>query len=142
MNEIVHEVAEFHRRLGFPVGEGPTPRILARRLALIDEEAQEVRSAIEEAQRAAEGSAEATEALRHVVQELVDLTYVIAGTFVELGIDPQPAWQAVHAANMRKSAPPDGGKAVKPADWLAPIVPVVPLVLDDEVAGLERARSA
>jgi predicted HAD superfamily Cof-like phosphohydrolase len=71
----------------------------------------------------------------HLVQELIDLTYVIAGTFVELGIDPEPAWQAVHEANLRKVAAPGGGKAIKPAGWTPPEVPVRPLELQSEVQG-------
>ncbi len=128
MNELVRDVADFHRRLGLPVGEGLTPRILARRQALIAEEAAEAIGAMLEAQQAVEASSDTAEAVRHVVHELIDLTYVIAGTFVELGIDPQPAWDAVHAANLRKKRPADGGKAVKPAGWTAPVVPVLPLV--------------
>jgi predicted HAD superfamily Cof-like phosphohydrolase len=69
----------------------------------------------------------------HLVQELIDLTYVIAGTFVELGIDPEPAWQAVHEANLRKVAAPGGGKAIKPEGWQAPEVPVKPLYLQSQV---------
>ena len=131
MNKLIRDVADFHRHLGFPLAEGPTPRILARRLALIDEEASEVIGAMLEAQQATESHVDASEALRHVVHELIDLTYVIAGTFVELGIDPQPAWDAVHAANLRKSRPADGGKAIKPAGWVAPVVPMLPLVFEE-----------
>src|SRR5688572_25780361 len=69
-------------------------------------------------------------AVRHVVQELVDLAYVITGTFLELGIDPEPAWQAVHAANMQKEAAPGGGKAVKPDGWQPPLIPVMPLAVE------------
>lgn len=131
MNELVRDVADFHRHLGFPLAEGPKARILARRLALIDEEASEAIGAMLEALQAVEGSEDASEALRHVVHELTDLMYVIAGTFLELGIDPQPAWDAVHAANLRKSRPPDGGKAIKPAGWQPPVVPMLPLVFEE-----------
>jgi predicted HAD superfamily Cof-like phosphohydrolase len=61
---------------------------------------------------------------------------VIAGTFAELGIDPDPAWRAVHEANLRKVAAPGGGKAIKPEGWTPPVVPVLPLELEAQpVAG-------
>jgi predicted HAD superfamily Cof-like phosphohydrolase len=128
MNQLVEDVTEFHRRLGFPVAEGATAPVLCHRLALIDEEAAEVRAALQDLINSVVEDASSAEALKHVVHELIDLTYVIAGAFVELGIDPQPAWDAVHMANLQKAAPPDGGKAIKPAGWRSPVIPVVPLV--------------
>lgn len=54
---------------------------------------------------------------------LIDLFYLIMGTFVEMGINPQPLFEIVHEANMGKLWP-DGkprfnrqGKIRKPADW-------------------------
>jgi phosphoribosyl-ATP pyrophosphohydrolase len=111
-------------------GEGDfqriTPAVLLRRLAYIDEEAREVHEALIEAASLAamrDLPLDAPE-VAHVVQELIDLTYVIAGTFAELGIDPDPAWRAVHEANLRKVAASCGGKAVKPEGWQPPVVPV------------------
>lgn len=57
------------------------------------------------------------------IDALIDLQYVIAGTFVAWGVDSQPFFELVHKANMAKL---DGGyfneagKFVKPAGWKAP----------------------
>jgi len=139
MRQLVEDVAAFHRKIGYAdnYGRGITAAIIRRRLAYIDEEAREVHEAMAEAACASEDgdlSMHAPE-VAHLVQELIDLTYVIAGTFVELGIDPEPAWQAVHEANLRKVAAPGGGKAIKPAGWSPPEVPVRPLELQSEVQG-------
>jgi hypothetical protein len=154
MRSLVEDVAEFHRKIGIVPqssslslegegrGEGDygriKPAVLLRRLGYIDEEAREVHEALIEAAAAATGFKVALDApeVVHVVQELIDLTYVIAGTFAELGIDPDPAWRAVHEANLRKVAAPGGGKAIKPEGWTPPVVPVLPLELEAQpVAG-------
>ena len=137
MRQLVEDVAAFHRNIGYDDTHGRRldAGIIRRRLAFIDEEARELHEAMSEAACVGESGELAPESVEaaHLVQELIDLTYVIAGTFLELGIDPEPAWQAVHAANMRKVASPGGGKAVKPAGWQAPLVPVEPLRLESEV---------
>lgn len=58
---------------------------------------------------------------------LADLLYFIYGTFVNIGVDPERVFTAVHEANMRKLWP-DGkprwregdGKVIKPPDWIGP----------------------
>ena len=137
MRQLVEDVAAFHRKIGYAdnYGRGITADMIRRRLAYIDEEAREVHEAMNEAACAAEGRDAPLDSpeVAHLVQELIDLTYVIAGTFVELGIDPEPAWQAVHEANLRKVAAPGGGKAIKPEGWQPPEVPVKPLYLQSQV---------
>ena len=137
MRQLVEDVAAFHRRIGYAdnYGRGITAAIIRRRLAYIDEEAREVHEAMSEAASQAGSSDLPLDApeVAHLVQELIDLTYVIAGTFVELGIDPDPAWRAVHEANLRKVAAPGGGKAIKPAGWTPPEVPVEPLQLQADI---------
>jgi predicted HAD superfamily Cof-like phosphohydrolase len=137
MKQLVEDVAAFHRRIGYAdsYGQGITAAILRRRLAYIDEEAREVHEAMAEAAALADGGELPLTApeVAHAVQELIDLTYVIAGTFAELGIDPDPAWRAVHEANLHKVAAPGGGKAVKPPGWTPPVVPVEALELEDAV---------
>jgi predicted HAD superfamily Cof-like phosphohydrolase len=134
VKQLVEDVAAFHRKIGYGQdGSGIAAAVLLRRLAYIDEEAREVHEAMLEAAALAGGSELAldTPVVAHAVQELIDLTYVIAGTFAELGIDPDPVWRAVHEANLRKVAAPGGGKAVKPPGWLPPVVPVEPLELEE-----------
>lgn len=141
--------------MGAPIGAGFDNKVLKRRRALIHEEYSEVFRAFHEMHRqnvrlrrlpgiyTPMGGPDYTErqlaphdkAQRALAQELVDLIYVTVGTFVELGIDPQPVWAAVHAANMQKEPSPDGGKAVKPAGWQKPRIVlrsfegVIPLIV-------------
>lgn len=64
------------------------------------------------------------------IDALIDMVYVILGTFIACGVDPQPIWEAVHAANLRKIPAADkGAKVLKPAGWVAP-----------DVAGLLREQ--
>jgi len=57
---------------------------------------------------------------------LIDLIYFVLGTFVEMGVDPAPLFDAVHQANMDKlwdGEPrynPDNGKTLKPPGWVGP----------------------
>jgi len=131
VRSLVEDVARFHDKIGYAEtwGRGFTASVLKRRLSYIEEEATEVREAMLNAIALLDNGLVANEdaAVRNVVQELVDLAYVVTGTFLELGIDPEPAWQAVHAANMQKEAAPGGGKAVKPEGWQPPLIPVMPL---------------
>lgn len=58
------------------------------------------------------------------VDALVDLLYLTYGSFVLMGVDPEPIFQIVHRANMGKIFPdgkahyhPVTHKILKPADW-------------------------
>ena len=58
------------------------------------------------------------------VDALVDLLYFTYGSFVLMGVDPEPFFQIVHRANMGKIFPdgkahfhPVTHKILKPADW-------------------------
>jgi len=73
------------------------------------------------------------------VDSMVDLIYYALGTLAELGIEPDPVFDVVHQANMRK-VKRDGssrfdahGKLVKPADWNGP---------EDEIAKIVRSLQA
>ena len=127
MGGMVEDVRRFHEAVGGRVAEGFTPRVLRSRRRFIEEEAQEALAALCEAEDQATLGDVSTEIRRHLVQELIDLTYVIMGTFAELGLDPMPAWRAVHEANMLKEPSPSGGKAIKPAGWQPPEIPLVEL---------------
>ena len=62
-----------------------------------------------------------------MVDALVDALYTIHGTALAMGVDLDPFWDAVHAANMSKvdgSLGPlrvrEDGKILKPPGWRAP----------------------
>lgn len=59
-----------------------------------------------------------------LVDATVDLDYVVEGLRVRLGVDGDPIWEAVHAANMAKSTGPlrEDGKRMKPEGWEPPDV--------------------
>lgn len=56
------------------------------------------------------------------IDGLVDLLYVTYGTALEMGVDLEPFWDEVHAANMRKANDPvrEDGKMLKPIGWIGP----------------------
>ena len=109
------DVAEFMRAMGQRVEaqptiiDGPTHDL---RLALIDEELDELREAMD------------AERMVGVADALVDLLYVTIGTACAYGIDLGPIWDAVQAANMAKAGGPirDDGKRLKPEGWRPPDV--------------------
>lgn len=58
------------------------------------------------------------------VDALIDLLYFTYGSFVMMGIDPDPIFDIVHQANMGKVFPdgeahyhPETGKVLKPKNW-------------------------
>jgi predicted HAD superfamily Cof-like phosphohydrolase len=53
----------------------------------------------------------------------IDLDYVVEGARLAFGINGEPLWDAVHAANMAKMGgpkDPQTGKQLKPPGWTAP----------------------
>ena len=55
------------------------------------------------------------------IDAFLDLEYVILGTHVSCGVDPQPIWERVHASNMAKQPAADKhSKITKPEGWRAP----------------------
>src|SRR5687767_9664542 len=99
---MVDNVARYNSMIGYAQrpNRAALAAIIRRRLSYIDEEATELREAMEEAAALVErGSKLEPAALTQMVQELIDLAYVITGTFIELGMDPAPAWRAIHDAN-------------------------------------------
>ena len=142
------DVVRFHHKMERPIAAGFATKVMKRRRRLINEEFNELCRAMRDAEYANwhyRGWPPSQEAAhREVCAELIDLIYVCVGTFVEFGIDPQPVWNAIHAANMEKAPAPDGGeKAVKPKGWKKPafalrsFVGVIPLIV-----GSSRSRVA
>lgn len=104
-------VARFHRKFGHGAPEVPVVpevRILEFRIKLIEEETRELVEAIR------------ARKLGPIIQECVDLVYVVLGTLVVCGVRIKPFFKAVHAANMEKEANPAGGKPIKPSGWVKP----------------------
>jgi predicted HAD superfamily Cof-like phosphohydrolase len=127
MTGWAEDVRRFHEVVGAHLDEGFTRPVLRARRRFVEEEAREAIEALGEAEDEAARGEVSLETRRHLVRELIDLTYVVMGTFAALGIDPEPAWRAVHEANMRKHpAGVSGAKAVKPSGWEAPMVPLAP----------------
>jgi len=124
-------VAEFHRTFG--IAEGRTPTVpdeatRALRVRLIQEEFDELREALEQADPAA------------VAKELADLLYVVYGTAVSCGIDMQPVFREVHRSNMSKV----GGHKRADGKWVKPPTysPArVEPILAEQAAGPNGSRS-
>ena len=138
------DVVRFHHKFGQRIGAGFDSKVLRWRRKLINEEFNEVCQAIRHLERLNQrrpGFVQYDEAKRELCAELVDLAYVVVGTFVELGIDPTPIWSDIHAANMRKEVNPEGGKPIKPREWRKPRIVlrsfagVIPLIV-----GSSRSR--
>lgn len=109
------DVREFMQAMGQASAEKPTivdPGTYYLRLDLMKEEAEETHKAMIKWDMPA------------IADGLVDQLYVIIGTAIAYGIDLQPIWDAVHAANMAKSTGPvrEDGKRLKPPGWTPPDV--------------------
>jgi predicted HAD superfamily Cof-like phosphohydrolase len=107
-------VAAFHRKFGFPPPEGPDLETFPGelRVRLIQEEAAEFAQAVAERD------------LAEMVDALCDLLYVTYGAAVDLGIDLEPFFDAVHESNLNKvgGTRRADGKWLKPAGWEPPDV--------------------
>ena len=118
MLDVQRDVLAFHRRFKHPAPPsptGPTPRLAMFRARLLREELVEVLEVLHH-HDTYDGK---TKALGKLAAELCDLIYVTVGTAVALGIDLQPHWDAIQAANLTKE--PNGtDKPTKPAGWQAP----------------------
>jgi predicted HAD superfamily Cof-like phosphohydrolase len=114
-------VAEFHREFGAPPPEAlDVERFPGElRIRLIEEEAAEFAQAV----RAGD--------VPEMIDALCDLLFVTYGAAVELGVDLEPFFAAVHRANMAKAGGHRraDGKWIKPAGWQPP-----------DIAGLLRER--
>lgn len=105
------QVADFHRKFGHDAPVVPVlPEIATMefRIKLIEEETRELVEAIR------------ARKLGPIIQECVDLVYVVLGTLVVCGVRIKPFFSAVHEANMAKEPNPKGGKPIKPEGWEKP----------------------
>ena len=105
-------VAAFHRQFA-----SPPPAQLdvegfpgALRVSLIEEEASEFATAVQQGD------------VVEMVDALCDLLYVTYGAAVDLGVDLEPFFDAVHESNLQKvgGTRRADGKWLKPAGWEPP----------------------
>ncbi|MBV1944655.1 HAD family hydrolase [Streptococcus parasuis] len=85
---------------------------------------ERLHSELDKAAAKVEGKKEAKVSLHDQVDALLDLLYFTYGSFVLMGVDPEPIFQLVHEANMGKRFPdgrahfdPVTHKILKPNDW-------------------------
>ncbi len=109
-----HQVREFHNAFGHPISEKPMmlseDRVVNRYKWMLEEllEFLEADNIYDQA------------------DAMIDLIYFALGTMVEMGIDPEPLFDIVHSANMKKLWPDgkphynDDGKVIKPSGWVDP----------------------
>lgn len=110
----------------------PTPiiadvEVAQLRYNLINEELQEFNVAVNRYFMMADLYQEG-EVLAQVADALADLLYVVIGSGVAFGIDLEPVFEEVHAANMRKfrgGHRRGDGKWMKPPDWRGPDVEAI-----------------
>jgi len=102
-------VREFHEHVGAPLRTRPAVAVpgAVRRCEFIEEEARELRAAVEAGD------------LVGVADALGDLLYVVYGAALHFGIDLDAVVQEIHRSNMTKS-PAGGAKAVKGPRYRAP----------------------
>lgn len=91
----------------------PDLDLLRLRQTLIREEYIEVNEVIDQIVSAESGD------MARLVHELCDLLYVAYGAILACGVDPDPVFDEVHQANMRKLDGPRraDGKILKPEGW-------------------------
>lgn len=84
----------------------------------------DLHQALDKAAKKVQKKAKSESPLVGEVDALLDLLYLTYGSFVLMGVDPQPLFSSVHTANMGKRFPdgkahfdPVTHKILKPADW-------------------------
>ena len=139
MNSDQTDVAEFHRAMGqqiLPKPSIPSREVIILRARLVTEEFGEFIGALTGADEAAterlvshmHGFVRAyldpqrKPDLPALADAIEDLKYVLYGTDLAFGINGEPLWDAVQAANMAKAGGPVSpeGKRLKPPGWKPP----------------------
>ena len=108
-------VLDFHRRFSLVEQESPRQpgkETVHLRIALVEEELRELRTALESGD------------LVKVADALADINYVVYGTAISYGIDLEPVFAEVHRSNMSKGDPEvvraANGKILKGKNWKPP----------------------
>ena len=116
MKTNAEKIKEFHVTMGGVAPDLPTmpdKSLLNLRKTLIREEYAEV---TEQFDRLINGE---NDDMTSLIHELTDLLYVTYGAIWACGVDPDPVFEEVHSANMRKLDGPRraDGKVLKPEGW-------------------------
>ena len=116
MTTNAQKIKDFHVTMGGVAPDTPTmpdKGLLDLRKTLIREEYNEVN---EQFDKLINGESDDMTSLIH---ELTDLLYVAYGAIWACGVDPDPVFEEVHSANMRKLDGPRraDGKVLKPEGW-------------------------
>lgn len=115
------DVAAFCTEFGVPILGRPavpedklnTPGMMGtldNRKKMLDEEAGELKAAMEERDPA------------HVAKEVADVIFVALGIASAYGVNVRPVWELVQASNLAKRGGRirEDGKILKPEGWVAP----------------------
>lgn len=110
MKSLDIDVRECHVKFGTeapatPV-QAPDPSVMDARKKLITEEFDELMVELD------------ARNMVGIISECIDLIYVCVGTLVVLGVPMMPFWKDIQRSNMDKEPAPDGGKWIKPSDWI------------------------
>ncbi|MFT7585815.1 MAG: putative HAD superfamily Cof-like phosphohydrolase [Cellvibrionaceae bacterium] len=116
MKTNAQKIKDFHTTMGAIAPDKPTmpsQELLNLRLTLIREEYEEVTEQFNKLI-----DTESTD-MASLIHELTDLLYVTYGAIWACGVDPDPIFEEVHSANMRKLDGPRraDGKVLKPQGW-------------------------
>jgi len=111
-------VREFHLAAGTRAPGSPSvppAAVLELRGRLISEEYEEVMEALARLETGETGD----DVLAQLAHELADLLYILYGTLVACGIEPDSMFRELHRANLRKVSGPrrEDGKQMKPPGW-------------------------
>ena len=129
MKSAYKKVQAYHEIFGHQLAPSPTPLSLDRiihRAGFMAEELAEFLQA-------------SPDDLVTQCDALIDLIYFALGTFVEMGVDPLPLFEAVHQANIDKlwdgqpKYNPVNGKTLKPSGWIGPEERIKQLIGEQKV---------
>lgn len=114
-NNWYADVLDFHEKFDCYIGDNPkvpSKNIKALRISIMDEEFDEMITGILE------------DDLEKIADGAIDTIYVILGTLISYGIDPEPIWNEIQKTNMAKEGggKREDGKIHKPHDWDPPKV--------------------
>jgi len=112
--DLMRDIEDLHEK--FEIGDpDKIPDVLTHRVGFLDEEQEELKSAVE------------NENPEEIVDALIDKIVVAIGTLDLLGIDKNKAWEEVHRANMSKEKGYKEGREhsggqdlMKPPGWEKP----------------------
>lgn len=113
---IFEDIHVMYNKFRFPIPRVPTmlpTEIMKDRLEFLDEELYETYKAHDE------------EDMEEIIDGLIDLIVVAAGTLVLMGVDGQSHWREVLRANMSKEVGEKPGRIMKydlrkPDGWIPP----------------------